>query len=156
MATEKPVVEAWVDGACTYNPGPAGIGIVLICGRHRKEISGCLGRGTNNVAELAAAIVALRAIRDPERRVRLLTDSAYVHGLITLGWKPKANRALVRTLRAEAARFPHLEVVHVPGHAGVPENERADALAREAIARGEPPISVPELVAKATAAGAPG
>ena len=129
MTIPKPPIEAWVDGACTGNPGPCGFGVVLCSGAQRKEISGFLGMGTNNVAELAAALAALRAIRDRERLLRLYTDSAYVHGLVTRPWKPKANRALVAALRAEARTFQRAEFVRVRGHAGVPENERADARA---------------------------
>jgi len=149
VSTAKQTIEAYVDGACTNNPGPAGFGIVLLSGRNRKEISGYLGLGTNNVAELTAALVALRAIRERDRPVRLLTDSAYVHGLVSYNWKPKANRALVAALRAEAKLFPHLEVVRVPGHAGVPENERADVLAREAITLAAPPVSLRDLLGPA-------
>ena len=146
MTDAKPPIDAWVDGACTGNPGPCGFGVVLCSGARRKEISGFLGLGTNNVAELTAALVALQAIRDRERPMRLLTDSAYVHGLLSHPWKPKANRALVAALRAEARRFPHLEFVRVRGHAGVPENERADTLARDAVARSAPPVSLRELL----------
>jgi ribonuclease HI len=147
VSAGKSTVEAYVDGACTGNPGPAGFGVVLLAGRHRKELSGYLGMGTNNVAELTAALVALRAIRDRDRPVRLLTDSAYVLGFLVHAWKPKANRALVAALRAEARRFPQLVASRVPGHAGVPGNERADALAREAIVRTAPAVSLRELLA---------
>jgi ribonuclease HI len=130
-----PPIDAYVDGACTGTPGPAGYGVVLISGRHRKELCGFLGPATNNVAELAAALAALRAIRDRTRPLRLLTDSAYVHGLMSYPWK-----------RAEARLVPCLQVVRVPGHAGVAGNERADALAREAIARAAPAVVLRELI----------
>lgn len=143
--SSEPII-AYTDGACSGNPGPAGIGVVLLAGRHRKELTGYLGRATNNVAELAAMLVALRAVRDPSRVVRLYTDSGYARGLLTLGWKAKANRALVEALRAEAARFDRLEVIQVPGHAGVPENERADQLARDAISLRGPAVDLHALL----------
>ena len=146
MTPPTPPIDAYVDGACTGNPGPAGYGVVLLSGRLRKELRGFLGMATNNVAELAAALAALRAIRDRTRPLRLLTDSAYVHGLMTRPWKPKANRSLVAALRAEAQLFLQLQVVRVPGHAGVAENERADALAREAIALRAPAVVLRELI----------
>ena len=146
MTAKRAGIDAYVDGACSGNPGPAGLGVVLVSGGHRKEISAYLGQATNNVAELASMLVALRAIRDPSRRVRLFTDSSYARGLLALGWKPKANRALVEALRTEASRFPRLETIQVPGHAGVPENERADQLARDAIALRAPVLEVLDLV----------
>lgn len=142
-------IDAYTDGACFGNPGPAGFGVVLSSGARRRELSGYLGDATNNIAELTAMLVALRAIRDRGRPVRLYTDSGYARGLVVLGWKAKANRELVAALRAEAARFPRLEVVHVPGHAGIAGNERADRLAREAINRGGPYVDLRELFAPA-------
>jgi len=126
----------YTDGACSGNPGPCGIGVVLLSGRHRKEVSEYLGIGTNNVAELTAMLRALQLVKDRSRSVRLHSDSAYAIGVVSKGWKAKANQELVADLRALSAHFPRLQFVKVAGHAGVPENERADELAREAVARG--------------------
>src|SRR5690606_4079780 len=128
---------AYTDGACTGNPGPAGLGVVLLDGPERREISEYLGAGTNNIAELTAILRALEAI-PPEHRdraIRLHTDSSYAVGLLTKNWKAKANGELVAELRALARRFPRLHIVKVKGHSGIPENERADQLAVEAIRR---------------------
>jgi ribonuclease HI len=108
----------------------------MLSGRHRKEVSEYLGIGTNNVAELTAILRALELVKDRSRLVRLHTDSAYAIGVVSKGWKAKANQELVADLRALSAQFPLLQFVKVAGHAGVPENERADELAREAVARG--------------------
>lgn len=135
MPTKEPV-HAYTDGACSGNPGPAGIGVVLICGGRRKEISEYLGHGTNNIAELTAVLRALESVRDRERTVYLYSDSSYALGLLGQGWKAKANRELVEELRALKERFSDLRLVKVRGHSGVPENERADELARQAVERG--------------------
>ncbi len=128
----------YTDGACTGNPGPMGIGVVIADGDRREELSEFLGNGTNNIAELTAIVRALESIA-PEARSRqvvLHSDSSYSLGLLTKGWKPKANVELVARLRRLAAQFPRLRFVKVKGHAGVPENERCDELGRQAIARG--------------------
>jgi ribonuclease HI len=136
-ASAGPEIHAWTDGACTGNPGPMGIGVVLLSGRHRKEISEYLGpRGTNNIAELVAIERALEAIKDRGRRVVVYSDSSYAIGLLSQGWKAKANAELVQRLRRLVAEFAHLRFVKVAGHAGVAENERCDELARHAIVRG--------------------
>ena len=130
-------ISAWTDGACTGNPGPMGIGVVLLSGAHRREISEYLGPlGTNNIAELVAILRALEAIKDRKRPVIVYSDSAYAIGVLGLGWKAKANTELVARIRAFVRSFPGLRFVKVAGHAGLPENERCDALAREAIVRG--------------------
>lgn len=134
-AVAREPVHAWTDGACSGNPGPAGIGVVLVSGDRRREISEYLGEATNNIAELTAVMRALEAIRDRSRTVYLYSDSSYALGLLGKGWKAKANRELVEEIRAVAARFSDLRLVKVAGHAGVAENERADELAREAIER---------------------
>src|SRR5262245_30691763 len=76
-------VLAYTDGACSGNPGPAGVGVVLVCGEHRKELSEYIGEATSNIAELTAVLRALRAIRDRDRHVILHSDSEYTIGVLT-------------------------------------------------------------------------
>jgi ribonuclease HI len=131
-----PAMELWTDGACSGNPGPMGIGIVAIDGGKRKEVGEYLGVGTNNIAELTAIERALDvAGKDAaSRRIRIYTDSAYSIGVLSKGWKAKANQALIARIRDRLTVLPDVEFVKVSGHAGVPENERCDELARNAIA----------------------
>src|ERR1044071_4097898 len=128
-------VELWTDGACSGNPGPMGIGIVAIDGGKRKEHGQYLGVGTNNIAELTAIDRALDLIGDDARTrpLRIYTDSAYSIGVLSKGWKAKANQELIARMRRRLAGLPDVEFVKVSGHAGVPENERCDELARNAI-----------------------
>jgi len=126
-------VIAYADGACSGNPGPAGLGVVLIDGPRRVEISEFLGVGTNNIAELTAVLRALGEV-DAARAMVIHTDSQYTIGVVQKGWKAKANQALVAELREALAGRPSTRLQYVPGHAGVLLNERADALAREAVA----------------------
>jgi len=133
-------VEAFTDGACRGNPGPGGWGVVLRSGEVVKELSGGEPATTNNRMELRAAIEALTALK-VRCRVALYTDSVYVRSGITewlpawraRGWrtadrKPVKNKDLWEALAALAEQ--HDVSWHwVKGHAGHPENERADALA---------------------------
>jgi ribonuclease HI len=139
----KPV-EIFTDGACSGNPGPGGWGAILRYNGVEKELSGGEAETTNNRMELSAAIEALNALKTP-CKVDLYTDSVYVrdgigkwiHGWKRNGWKtaskkPVKNDDLWKALDAASAR--HDVSWHwIKGHAGHPENERADALAREAI-----------------------
>ena len=127
----------YADGACSGNPGPAGIGVVIQDESGRRELSIFLGVTTNNIAELTAVLEAARAIEDRARPVRVHTDSKYSIGVLSLGWKAKANTELVAQVRAELKPFEDLQLIHVPGHAGVLLNERADALAVQAVKSGE-------------------
>lgn len=126
----------YTDGACHGNPGPMGIGVVIIDHGKRREVSEYLGEGTNNIAELTAILRALELVPESERERPVLvhTDSAYSIGLLSQGWKAKKNIELVDELRRLASQFPQLRTVKVAGHAGVPENERCDELANAAIA----------------------
>jgi ribonuclease HI len=134
VARRRPdAILVFTDGACSGNPGPAGIGIVLVCGSHRKEISEYIGEGTSNIAELTAVMRALSSIKARDRHVILHTDSEYAIGALTKLWKIRANKDLVEQARALAATFANLRFEWVPGHAGIAENERCDALARAAI-----------------------
>ena len=133
-------VEIFTDGACKGNPGPGGWGVVIRAGGKEKELSGGEPLSTNNRMELMAAIEGLNALKRP-CRVQLYTDSLYVrdgftkwiHGWRKNGWrtadrKPVKNAELWQAL-VEAAAPHRVEWHWVKGHAGHPENERADRLA---------------------------
>ncbi len=137
-------VEIFTDGACSGNPGPGGWGAVLRYAGVEKELSGGAAQTTNNRMEMMAAIAALEALTRPSK-VRLHTDSKYLMNGITIwidnwkrrGWRT-ADKKPVKNVdlwqRLESAIAPHQVRWHwVKGHAGHPENERADALARSAI-----------------------
>ncbi len=126
-------VEVYTDGACSGNPGPAGVGVVMKYKGHTKEISKYIGHATNNIAELLAVLTALRAIKDPSRKIVLYTDSTYVEGVLAKNWKARANREIIRAIKKEMQRFADLTIKKVEGHTGVEGNEQADRLAREAI-----------------------
>ena len=132
-AMRPDAILAYTDGACSGNPGPAGIGVVLVCGSHRKELSEYIGEGTSNIAELTAVVRALTLIRDRRRDVIVYSDSSYTIGMLTKGWKIRANRALIEHARTLMTSFGNLCFEWVPGHAGIVENERCDVLARAAI-----------------------
>jgi ribonuclease HI len=126
-------VVAYTDGACSGNPGPAGLGVVLLHGDERRELSEYLGTGTNNIAELTAILRALEAF-EADLPLLVHTDSQYAIGVLTKNWKPKANQELIQRIKQRMRDVKQLRLVYVPGHAGVPLNERADALARAAVA----------------------
>lgn len=128
-------IHVWTDGACTGNPGPAGLGVVILDGDERRELSEYLGEGTNNIAELMAILRGLEEVADRQRPVYVYSDSSYSIGLLTQNWKAKANTELVAKLRALTRQFPNLQFVKVAGHAGIPLNERVDELARNAVSR---------------------
>lgn len=136
-ASGPEAIHIYTDGACSGNPGPAGIGVVLVCGGRRREISTYIGEATNNIAELTAIRTGLAAVRDKNRSVVLYTDSHYAYGVLTLGWKAEKNRDLIAAIRKEMQAFPRLRLVKVPGHRGVAENELADRLAVRAIREGK-------------------
>jgi len=136
----KPHVEIYTDGACSPNPGTGGWGAVLISREHdhRRELSGAEADSTNNRMELNAAIRALEALKQP-CRVDLYTDSTYLKNAFEQGWlanwqrkrwktkggKSVANQKALLTL----ARRHEVKWRWVKGHAGHPENDRADELA---------------------------
>lgn len=140
-------VEIYTDGACKGNPGPGGWGAVIRMGAHEKELSGHEPDTTNNRMEMLAAIRALQALTRP-CAVILTSDSVYlrdgitkwIHGWQRNGWRtankqPVKNMELWQELLAAAA--PHtVEWRWVKGHAGHPENERADRLASAAALQG--------------------
>jgi ribonuclease HI len=141
----KPHVTIYTDGACSGNPGPGGWGAILISGEHRKELNGGEALTTNNKMELTAAIEALAALKRPSK-VELHTDSTYVQNGIRswiYGWKKNGWRTASKKpvkngelwQRLDELRHRHEVEWHwVKGHAGHPENERADELARAGMA----------------------
>lgn len=138
---------AYTDGACSGNPGPGGWGVLLraIKGADivkERSLNGGAAETTNNQMELLAAISALEALEKPSK-ITVVTDSAYVKNGVTgwiFGWKrngwrtsnkkPVKNVELWQRLDKAAARHT-VTWEWVKGHAGHPENERADELARE-------------------------
>ena len=141
--SELPKVKIATDGACKGNPGPGGWGALIRMGTHEKELSGGEAHSTNNRMELLAAIRGLEALTKP-CHVTLATDSSYVKDGITkwiFGWqkngwktadkKPVKNTELWQALLAATARH-RIDWVWVKGHAGDPDNERADTLASNA------------------------
>jgi ribonuclease HI len=143
MTAELQHVEIATDGACKGNPGRGGWGVLLRMGDVEKELSGGEAHTTNNRMELMAAIQGLNALKRP-CRVTLSTDSRYVmdgltkwiHGWMKNGWrtadkKPVKNADLWQELLA-AAKPHRVEWKWVKGHAGHPDNERADKLASDA------------------------
>ncbi len=135
-ALPKDALIVYTDGACTGNPGPMGVGVVILDGKERKEVSEFLGHGTNNIAELTAIVRALE-LCPRDRTVVVHSDSSYALGLLGKAWKAKANQELVAKMRALGKEFRDLRLVKVAGHAGVSENERCDELARMAVVRGK-------------------
>lgn len=126
-------VIVYADGACSGNPGPAGLGVVLIDADGRRELSEYLGNGTNNIAELTAILRAAEALHGSTSAVRIHTDSRYSIGVLTQGWKAKKNPDLVAKTKLALSHLQRVELRYVPGHAGVELNERADELARGAV-----------------------
>jgi ribonuclease HI len=137
-------VDIYTDGACRGNPGPGGWGVILRLGERERELWGGERQTTNNRMELTAAIRGLEALKRPVAAT-VHTDSQYVlkgisewiHGWKRNGWKtadrkPVKNADLWQILDALAARHA-LKWVWVKGHAGHPENERADGLANRGI-----------------------
>ncbi len=142
---DKPVVEAFTDGACSGNPGPGGWGVLLrMVGGHEKELCGGEAHTTNQQMEIKAAIEALKALKKT-CRITIYSDSKYVikgitewiHGWKKNGWKnaakkPVSNQELWQQLDALNASH-HVTWQWVKGHAGHEGNERADELARRGI-----------------------
>jgi ribonuclease HI len=143
VTAELSKVEIATDGACKGNPGPGGWGVIIRSGTRERELSGGESLTTNNRMELMAAIEGLNALKRP-CRVTLSTDSRYVMDGLTKwikgwqknGWKtavkqPVKNADLWQALLA-AAKPHRIEWLWVKGHAGHPDNERADKLASDA------------------------
>ena len=139
MASKRHVI-IYTDGACPGNPGPGGFGVVLEYGQHRRELSGGYRHTTNNRMELMGPIAGLEALRE-SCIVTLYSDSRYVVDSVEKGWarrwrakgwkrknKPAINPDLWARL-LELCDNHEVEFRWVPGHTGIPQNERCDQLA---------------------------
>jgi ribonuclease HI len=130
-------VTIYTDGACSGNPGPGGYGVVLISGKHRKELSEGFRLTTNNRMELLAAIKGLEALKIENLKVNLYTDSQYLVNAVNNGWlfnwevkrfaKKKNQDLWIRFL--EVYRQHRVKFIWVKGHNNNTENERCDLLA---------------------------
>ena len=140
-------VTIYTDGSCLGNPGPGGWAAVLRYGQSEKELVGGDPLTTNNRMELRAAVEALSALKEP-CEVELHSDSSYMVDAFSKRWVDKWQANGWRTAQKEPVKNPDLwaslvelterhrvRFRHVRGHAGHPENERCDKLARDAAAR---------------------
>ena len=143
-ASSAEVVQIYADGACKGNPGPGGWGAILRAAGKEQELYGGEPQTTNNRMELTAVIRALEALQHPAT-VEVYTDSQYVqkgisewlHAWKRRGWRT-ADKQPVKNIdlwhRLDRAAAPHRVTWHwIKGHAGHPENERADALANRGV-----------------------
>jgi ribonuclease HI len=130
-------ITIYTDGAASGNPGPGGYGVVLISGKHRKEISGGFKLTTNNRMELLAVIVGLEKLHIEPSNVTIFTDSKYVSDAVEKGWvfdwekkdfKKKKNPDLWKRF-LKIYRKHNVQFVWIKGHNNNPENEQCDRLA---------------------------
>jgi len=138
MGTGEIVI--YTDGAARGNPGPGGLGVVMLYGKHRKELSEGFRLTTNNRMELLAVIRGLESLKREDLSIKIYTDSRYVSDAVNKGWvfnweakrfKNKKNVDLWQQLLALYRKYK-VEFIWVKGHASIPENERCDRLAVEA------------------------
>lgn len=134
---EEKIITMFTDGAASGNPGPGGLGVVLIMGPLRKEISEGYLKTTNNRMELLAVIRGLEAIKWEKARVNIYTDSKYVSDAINKGWlygwekknfQNRKNPDLWKRF-LQLYRKHNIEINWIKGHSNHPENERCDRLA---------------------------
>jgi ribonuclease HI len=130
----------YTDGAARGNPGPGGLGVVMLYGKHRKELSEGYRQTTNNRMELLAVIRGLETLKRDDIKVKIYTDSRYVSDAVNKGWvfnwevkrfKKKKNVDLWQQF-LELYRKYSVTFIWVKGHASILENERCDKLAVEA------------------------
>lgn len=126
-------VTIYADGACSGNPGPAGWAAIVTWKRATTQKVGGEPHSTNNRAEINACIAGLEVLHS-RCRVTLYTDSQYVIGVMSKGWKRHTNHDLLIVLD-KLCKIHQVEFVHVRGHSGDPLNEEADRLARAEVER---------------------
>lgn len=130
----------YTDGSARGNPGPGGYGVVMIYGKHRRELSEGFELTTNNRMELLAVIRGLQALKREDLHVKIYTDSKYVSDSVNKRWvfnwekkgflkrkNPDLWKEFLEVYRRHSVSF-----IWVKGHANIPENERCDRLAVDA------------------------
>jgi len=140
MTGKQPLITIYTDGAARGNPGPGGYGIVLMSGKHRKELSEGFRKTTNNRMELLAVIIALETLKIKPSAVKVYTDSKYVSDAINQDWisswikknfkkvkNPDLWKRFINIYNQHNVKF-----IWVKGHANNVENNRCDELAVEA------------------------
>lgn len=139
QAADATTIVIHTDGACSGNPGPAGVGVHIVRPDRITEYSEFIGDGTNNVAELTAILRGIELLEPGEAGciIHMYTDSGWSLGVLVGGWKAKKNVALIDKIKARLPEFPKLELLKVKGHAGASGNEEADELAVRAVRREE-------------------
>ena len=137
--TAKEIV-IYTDGSARGNPGPGGLGVVMMYGNHRKELSEGYKLTTNNRMELLAVIRGLETLKRDDVKIKIYTDSRYVSDAVNKGWlfnweakrfNKKKNPDLWKRFLPLYRKFS-ISFIRVKGHANIPENERCDQLAVEA------------------------
>ncbi len=129
----KNTIRVYTDGASSGNPGPSGIGVLLIFDGYEKKISKYIGDATNNIAELEAIKTGIRELKKKDLPIRIFTDSGYAYGVLELGWKAKKNTKLISSIKKLMFQFKDIKILKIKGHAGHDGNEQADKLATSAI-----------------------
>ncbi|PLX07208.1 MAG: ribonuclease HI [Marinilabiliales bacterium] len=140
MTGKQPLITIYTDGAARGNPGPGGYGIVLMSGKHRKELSEGFRKTTNNRMELLAVIIALETLKIKPSAVKVYTDSKYVSDAINQDWISSLIKKNFKKVKNPDLwkRFINIYNQHnvkfiwVKGHANNVENNRCDELAVEA------------------------
>jgi ribonuclease HI len=154
MAEKRKEVTIYTDGGCLGNPGPGGYGVVMLYGARRKELYGGFRWTTNNRMEITAAIAGLRALKG-QCIVTLYTDSQYLANAVMQGWARRWRANGWKRNKSDPAQNPDLwqellelcdrhivNMIWIKAHAGTLENERCDALSREAARQPDLPPDV--------------
>ena len=124
------IIHVYTDGACSKNPGPAGIGVYLKYRYQTKSISKYLGIATNNIAELTSIKEGLLAINNKKAPICLYSDSQYAINILTNPtWIPKKNIELIQEIKKILKEFSNLKFIKVKGHSSNEGNTIADKLA---------------------------
>ncbi len=128
----------YCDGACSGNPGPAGIGFVLLWKGGKCGQGHYIGNATNNIAEFKSILFGINLIHNKNKcEIDIITDSQLAIGILSQNWKATANLDLVEELKTELRKFKKVTFIKVKGHSGDPANEFCNTLAQVASKSGK-------------------